>query len=133
MANNLSDYAEVALMDWLMTTNSVTRPTSWYVALFTTATADDGTGTEVGAGVGYSRQAVTFASTTSPTGNTSNTNTLTFGPCSTTNWGTITHAAVYNNSSGGNMLWQGALNSPRTIQVGDSFQIPIGQLTLTLA
>jgi hypothetical protein len=35
------------LLDWLMTTGSATRPTAWYVGLFTAAPSDSGGGTEV--------------------------------------------------------------------------------------
>ena len=31
----LSDYAEKLLLDWSMTAGSATRPTAWYVALYT--------------------------------------------------------------------------------------------------
>jgi len=71
----LSDYAEKLLLDWAMTTGSATRPTAWYVALYTAAPSDSGGGTEVSTG-GYARQAVTFAAATSPGGTTSNTGAL---------------------------------------------------------
>ena len=38
----LSDYAEKLLLDWAMTTGSATRPTAWYVALYTAAPSDSG-------------------------------------------------------------------------------------------
>jgi len=68
----LSDYSEKLLLDWLMTTGSATRPTAWYVGLFTAAPSDSGGGTEV-SGNGYSRQSVTFDAAASPGGTTSNT------------------------------------------------------------
>ena len=43
----LSDYAEKLLLDYSMTAGSVTRPTAWYVALYTSAPTDAGGGTEV--------------------------------------------------------------------------------------
>jgi len=46
----LSDYAEKLLLDYSMTTGSVTRPTAWYVALYTAAPSDSGGGTEVSFG-----------------------------------------------------------------------------------
>lgn len=127
----LSDYAETLLLDWFCTGDAVTRPTNWYVALFTTATDDAAGGAEVPTGVGYARQAVTFAVPTS--GQTNNSNTLTFGPNTNTDWGTITHFAVYDAASGGNRLWHGALTSSRTIAVGDSLQLLAGNLILNLA
>ena len=113
-----------------MTAGAATRPTTWYLALFTAAPSDTGGGTEVGAGVGYARQSITFSAASG--GATANTNTLTFGPCTTSNWGTVTHAAIFDASSGGNMLWWGALSASRTVNVGDSLQIAIGDLDLAL-
>ena len=55
----LSDYLEKLILDYLMTTGSATRPTNWYVALYTAAPSDSGGGTEL-SGSGYSREAVTI-------------------------------------------------------------------------
>ena len=55
----LSDYAEKLLLDYSMTAGSVTRPTAWYVALYTSAPNDAGGGTEVSGG-GYARKTVAF-------------------------------------------------------------------------
>ena len=52
---------ETHLLQYLLTTDSVTRPTSWYVGLFTSDPTDTGAaGTEV-SGNGYARTAVTFS------------------------------------------------------------------------
>ncbi len=127
----LSDYSEKLLLDWMMTTGAATRPTAWYVALFTTATNDASGGTEV-SGNGYARQAVTFDAATSGTGTTSNSNTPLFTAAGG-NWGTVTHMAIYDNSTGGNRLWHGAMTASKTIDDGDSLQFAIGNIDLTLA
>jgi hypothetical protein len=125
----LSDYAEDLLLDWTMTNGSATRPTAWYVALFTDATSDAGGGTEV-SGNGYSRQSVTFAAASG--GTTSNSNAQTF-TASGGNWGSITHLAIMDASTSGNMLWHGALTASKTINDGDSLVFSIGDIDLTLA
>lgn len=127
----LSDYAEKLLLDWLMTTGTATRPTTWRLALFTAAPSDSGGGTEV-SGNGYSRQSVTFAAATSPGGTTENTGAVSF-TASGGNWGTITHAAIFDAASGGNMLWWGALTASRIIYDGDTLNIAAGDLDLSLA
>ena len=43
----ISDYAEKLILDYLMTSGSATRPTAWYVALYTSAPSDAGGGTEL--------------------------------------------------------------------------------------
>ena len=127
----LSDYAEKLLLDWAMTTGSATRPTAWYVALYTAAPSDSGGGTEVSTG-GYSRQAVTFDAATSPGGTTSNTGTVSF-TASGANFGTITHIGIFDNSSGGNLLWHGAMTASKTVNDGDTLEFSIGNIDLTLA
>ena len=127
----LSDYAEKLVLDWLMTTGSATRPTSWYLALFTAAPSDSGGGTEV-SGNGYSRQAITFGAASSPSGTTSNTSTVDF-TASGGNWGTITHAGIFTAASGGNLLWHGARAASKTINDGDTLSFAAGAGNLTLA
>lgn len=127
----LSDYAEKLLLDWMMTTGSATRPTAWYVALFTAAPSDAGGGTEV-SGNGYSRQSATFAAASTPGGTTSNSNELTF-TATGGSFGTVTHIGIFDASTGGNLLWHGAMTASKTIADGDSLVFAIGNIDLTLA
>lgn len=127
----LSDYAEKLLLDWMMTTGSATRPTSWYVALYTAAPSDSGGGTEV-SGNGYAREAVTFDAATSPGGTTSNTGAVSF-TASGGNWGTVSHIGIFDSSSGGNLLWHGSMTASKTVNDGDTLEFSIGNIDLTLA
>jgi hypothetical protein len=128
--SSLTDYSEKLVLDWLMTSGAATRPTGWYIALFTAAPSDAGGGTEV-SGNGYARQAVTFAAASSPGGTTSNTGALSFTAAGG-NWGAITHGAVFNASTAGNMLWWGPLGASRTINDGDTITFNIGAAGITL-
>lgn len=127
----LSDYAEKLVLDWLMTNGSATRPTAWYVALYTAAPNDAGGGTEVSGG-GYSRQAVTFDAATSGAGTTSNTGAVTFTAAGA-DWGTITHIGIHDASTAGNLLWHGSLTVSKTVADGDTLQFAIGNIDLTMA
>lgn len=127
----LSDYAEKLILDWLMTTGSATRPTNWYVALYTAAPSDSGGGTEV-SGNGYSRQAVTFNAATSGTGTTSNSGAVTFTAAGGS-WGSISHIGIHDASTGGNLLWHGSLLASKTISDGDTLEFAIGNIDLTVA
>lgn len=127
----LSDYSEKLLLDWLMTTGSATRPTSWYVALYTAAPSDSGGGTEV-SGNGYSRQAVTFAAASTPGGTTSNTGAVSF-TASGGSWGSITHIGIHDASTSGNLLWHGGLTTSKTVGDGDTIEFAIGNIDLTIA
>jgi len=119
---------ETTVLQWSLTTDSVTRPTTWYVGLFTSDPTDTGAaGTEVSGG-SYARTAVTF----SVTGDTaSNTAAVEF-PAATANWGTVSHIGVHDASTGGNMLVHAALSASKVITDGDVFRIPTGDLDITL-
>jgi len=127
----LSDYAEKLLLDWLMTTGSATRPTAWYVALYTAAPSDSGGGTEV-SGNGYARESVTFDAAATPGGTTSNTGAVSFTAAGG-NWGTITHVGIFDASTSGNLLWHGAMSASKTINDGDTLEFAIGNIDLTIA
>ena len=129
--SSFTDYTENLVLNWLLTTNSATRPTAWYVGLFTAAPSDTGGGTEV-VGNGYARK-VTGSITVSGTATTAtNAAAIEFAAASGGNWGTITHAAIFDASTGGNMIAWSALTTSRTINDGDVFRIPAGSLTVTL-
>ena len=127
----LSNYAEKLLLDWSMTTGSATRPTAWYVALYTAAPDDTGGGTEVSTG-GYARQSVTFSAASSPGGTTSNSNTVSF-TASGAGYGTVSHIGIFDNVSGGNLLWHGSMTASKTVADGDTLEFSIGNIDLTLA
>jgi hypothetical protein len=118
-----SDYAENLLCNFLLNNATATRPTAWFVALYTAAPSDSGGGTEVSTG-GYSRQAVTFS--VASAGATSNTGALTF--TASASWGTITHIGIFDASTGGNLLMHGALTTPRTIGAGETLTFAIGDI-----
>lgn len=129
---SFNDYTENLVLTYLFTTGSVTRPTAWYVGLFTAAPSDTGGGTEV-TGNGYARKATgtMTVSGTSPTTAT-NSSAIEFDAASGGNWGTIGWAAIFDASTGGNMLAWAALTADRTINDGDVFRIPAGSLDVTL-
>lgn len=125
-----SNYTEDLVLDWLFTTGSATRPTAWYVALYTVAPGESGGGTEV-SGNGYERTAVTFGvSGTAPTLAT-NSGAVEF-PAATANWGTIVAAAVFDAQTAGNMLAFGDLTTQKTIQSGDVLRFAAGEIDITL-
>lgn len=124
-----SNYTENLALNWLLTTGSATRPTAWYVALFTTDPTDAGSGTEV-SGTNYTRKAVTFSVTDDTA---TNSGAVTFDAAGSGGWGTITHIGVYDASSSGNLLFHGAVTTSKTIDEGDTFSISTSNLSIVLA
>ena len=127
----LSDYSEKLLLDWAMTSGSATRPTAWYVALYTVAPSDSGGGTEV-SGSGYARQAVTFGAAATPGGTTSNTGAVSY-TASGGSFGTVVAIGIFDAVSSGNLLWHGTMTASKTVDDGDTLEFSIGNIDLTLA
>jgi hypothetical protein len=129
--SSFTDYTENLVLNWLFTTNSATRPTAWFVGLFTAAPSDTGGGTEV-SGSGYARKATGTITVSGTATTATNSAAIEFDPASGGNWGTITHAAIFDAETGGNMLAWAELTTSRTINDGDVFRVPASSLTITL-
>ena len=125
---SLTNAFETSTLQYLLTTDSVTRPTAWYVGLFTSDPTDTGAaGTEV-SGFDYARTAATFT----VTGDTAtNSSAVEFPAASGGNWGTIGWIGIMDASSGGNMIIHSALDVAKAINDGDVFRIPTGDLDIT--
>ena len=125
---SFSNFLETEILDHVFAGAAYTAPSTKYLALFT-AVADGETGsvTEVSGG-GYARQSVAF--TTS--GNTTSNNAAVEYPTATANYGTVTHVGVYDASTSGNLMAYAALSSNKTIETGDVFRVPSGDLDITL-
>lgn len=127
-----SDYLEDKLLDHVLTATSYTAPSTRYLALFTAVTGleTNSPSAEISAsGTAYARQTVTFAAASSGTSATNA--TVTF-PAATDNWGTVTHVAVMDAATSGNVLFYGAVTTSKTIETGDTFQVSSGNLTISL-
>lgn len=127
----LSDHAENLILNFLMTSGTATRPTAWYVALYTVAPSDAGGGTEV-SGNGYSRQTVAWDTATGTGGTTDNTGAVSF-TATGGNFGEIVAIGIHDASSGGNLLWHGALSTNKTVNDGDTLEFAAGAIDLTIA
>lgn len=142
----MSDWLENGLVDFILRNQALTLPANLHFALFTAAPSDSGGGTEVSGGnyarVSVARSLANFAgtqsagSTTASTGTggvTSNNNAITF-PAPNANWGVVTHWGVFDASSGGNLVFHGALQTSKTVNNGDAApSFPAASFVLTFA
>lgn len=124
---SLTNTFETRVLEWLLTTGSPTRPTAWYLGLFTGAPGEAGGGTEVSGG-SYVREAVVFT----VSGDTATNNAAVEWPVATANWGNITHVAIFDALTSGNMIAYAALSASKTIETGDVLRIPATDLDVTL-
>jgi hypothetical protein len=124
-----SNYLENAVINAVLRNTSYTSPETVYVGLYTSDPTDANTGTEVSGG-SYAREAVTFGAPSN--GVSSNSALIEFNQA-TANWGTVAYMGISDASSGGNLLFHGALTSSKVIENGDVFKFDIAALSVTLA
>jgi hypothetical protein len=126
---SFSNTFETHVLNYVFTTTSVTRPTAWYLALFTSNPAEDASGTEVStSGTAYARQSATFT----VSGNEATTSAAIEFPTATASYGTVTHVGVFDASTGGNLIAYSALSTSKAVGTGDVFRVPAGDFDLTL-
>jgi len=126
---SFSNTFETHVLNYVFTTTSVTRPTAWYLALFTSNPAEDASGTEVStSGTAYARQSAAFT----VSGNTASNSSAIEFPTATASYGTVTHVGVFTASTSGTLIAYAALSSSKAIDTGDVFRVPSGDLDITL-
>lgn len=146
LSGGMSDYLSNKLIDLIFRGQAYTFPSSMWLAAMTATPTSAGGGTEVGGGVGYSREEIpstlTDWSGTQAAGSTvasngtagriSNNNAIDYS-APTGTWGDVGWAALKDASSSGNLMWWGALNSPKSIGVGTPLSYAADTIGLTWA
>ena len=126
---SLSNIFETNVLTWLFTGDAVTRPSAFYVALFTSNPDEDASGTEVStSGTAYARQSVSF----SVSGNTATNSAAIEFPTATASYGTVSHIGVFDAASAGNLIAYAALTTSKAIDTGDVLRLPANDLDITM-
>jgi hypothetical protein len=137
---SFSDYCELKVLDHVVGKAAFTMPTHLWIALYTTICNDASTGTTPSPGVevsaaGYARVDAVGAAgfnVAASSGQTANSVAITFG-APTANWGTIVGFAAIDASTGGNILFWGAVSPSKTVNNGNAApSFAINALTLSL-
>lgn len=129
--SSFSDYLEGALLDHVFKKSAGYAQPTLYLAVSTADPTDAGTGAAEPVGNGYARVA-TAAADWARTGNViDNVNQLSF-PEATGSWGTLTHFAVYEALTGGNMLFHAPLATAKAIAANETLRFPAGNITVSL-
>lgn len=129
MADNLTDVAETRIMDWLNPAEvAPARPVAPLKCRLLTANGtDSAAGTEV-AGDTYAPQNVTLSA-----GNpTSNTALIAFAGIDSASQRTIVGVEIWDSAGTPIRWWHGALAASKIVNAGDPFEIPIGDLDLSI-
>jgi len=120
----MTTYLKNKLADHALGTTTYTKPTTVHLALFSDATGDAGTGTEL-SGFGYARQTVAFDAAVA--GLADNTAEEVFTAAGGA-WDGATHYAIYDAATTGNMLLHGALSATKTLADGETLTFAAGDL-----
>ena len=133
---SFSDYLENEILDHILGGGDYARPATVYIGLWTSALSDSSTGSSAGevSGGDYARKSVTNNGTNWPaaaSGAKANGTAITFVQA-TGSWGTVTHFAILDASTAGNILGHGTLTQSKTIGNGDTASFAIGDLDVTL-
>lgn len=127
IGGSLATYAANAFLNRVLRNASWTAISTVYAALLTAFT-DDTTYTEV-SGSNYGRTSASFAAASA--GATSNSSAIT-SPTASGSWGTVTHVAIFDASTSGNLLWRGALDNTRSITTGKNLKFNTSALAVTV-
>jgi hypothetical protein len=128
---SFADFWENEILDHLFGKGSYTPPTI-YVGLSTADPLDNASGLAEPSGNGYARVATAAVDwDTASGGLIDNANQIDF-PTATGSWGTITHFALFDALSGGNMLAHGQLTESKGVISGDAPKFVAGDLDVTL-
>lgn len=133
----MSNYLENKLIDHILRGTAFTAPSTLYFALCTAAPTDASTGSNLSeiSGGNYARQSLASNSTnwnaTSGTDGTSS-NAVEIKWAGVTWSGTVSHVAICDALTGGNILFYGALAGSQTVASGDSISFGAGSLTIQI-
>lgn len=128
---SFNDYTEDAVLDHIVGKTSFTMPTA-YVGLSTADPTDDASGLAEPSGNNYARVTTSGSDwDAAASGATANAAALTF-PEASGAWGTITHFALFDAATTGNMLCHGTLDSSRIITSGVTPRFGVGEFDITL-
>ena len=121
-------YLEKKLLDQVLLGEAFTPPAVVYLALFTADPGRSGSLTNEIADPAYERQEIVFTAADDDLESGSfcqNAYDIEF-PQASENWGTVTHAAIMDAATGGNMLYKVALDVAKEITIDDFVKFPAG-------
>lgn len=126
-----SNYLEDMVLNYFFRNQSVTQPSTLYLALYKTNPTDGDTGAEVTGGA-YERQIITFTAPSQQADKATITNAsrIEFATATST-WGEFAYYGIRDAKTGGNLLMHGVFNKPTTINEGNKFIVEQGNISLT--
>jgi hypothetical protein len=124
----ISYYLADALLDMVLSKDPFTPPAFVYAAAMTASPSSSGGGVEVAASE-YGRVLTTWEAAAG--GIKKNPGVVSF-PTANSSWGSIVSVALYDASTGGNLLMFGATSPPQNITSGVTLEIPAENMVASL-
>ncbi len=134
---SLVDATENALLDHFLGGPDYTRLATVYLALSTTTPTDAGGNFTEPTGGSYARVAITNNATNFPAasgGAKSNGVKFSF-PTATADWSSganMTYIGLFDAATAGNLIAYGAITTPKAVLNGDTAEVAIGDLDVTM-
>lgn len=129
---SFSNFWENEILDHVFGKGIYTPPTNIFVALSTADPTDSGGNIAEPSGGSYARKSTAPADwDAAASGALDNANAITFVEA-TGSWGTITHFALFDALTAGNMLAHGSLPTSKIIDNGDVASFAAGDLDVSL-
>lgn len=131
-----SNYLEQKVIEHVSGIASYTSPTNFYVALFTTDPTDAGSGSEVAAldDANYARVVMTGSPEWQHNGDNSaieNINAVTFPAAAVGSNYNVTHFAIFDALTAGNMLWHAPLYVTKNVTDGVQINFAAGDIVIS--
>ena len=128
---SFTNYWENKILDHIFGKGNYTPPTI-FVGLSTADPLDDASGLAEPSGNGYARVQTSASDWNAASGGSlDNADDITFAQA-TGSWGTITHFALFDAATGGNVLAHGALSQSKTISSSGIARFESGDLDISL-
>lgn len=128
------NWAEAAVLDWLLGGSTPTRPSTRAIALHSADPGDTGASELANTGA-YARVAATFNAASTPAGTATNSGAVTFTQASA-DWNsgsTIGYFGIWDSATyaGGNFLYGGSITVPKSVLNGDTASFASAAITVT--
>lgn len=127
MAGNLTDAAENGILDHICGEAAYTVTGPMKLALTTDAPTDAAAGTEV-VGGSYARPTLSFSAAAS--GAITNDTLVSISAMPAT---TVTGWNIYSSDGTPKRIWYGTFSVAKTVNAGDTFEVAIGDIDLTIS
>lgn len=129
--NSKTAYAAKAVLNAVLRGTQMPNISQARIALFTSDPGESGAGAEVSGGA-YTRMPLTFSAPVdiTPSGSQCTNSVAVQFEKATAAWGIVTHVAIMDAATGGNMWYYGPMSESKNVGMNDRITFDIGTITV---